>query len=130
MAIVREVFEATARRDETMLALYAEDAVWDASRVNGGLDQGVKRGREEIRRYFREWHDAFSDSEYELDELVDAGEAVVSVARHRGRGRTSGLALEREIAGVWTLVEGRIARVVWFWTRAEALAAADATAAG
>jgi ketosteroid isomerase-like protein len=43
----------------------------------------------------------------------------------RGRGRASGIEVEaRSGAAVWTMREGKIVRVVWFPTRAEALEAA------
>jgi ketosteroid isomerase-like protein len=55
-------------------------------------------------------------------ELIEAGEQVVSVSTVRARGRASGLDVEfSERFGVWTIRDGRITRVVWFPTRAEAL---------
>jgi ketosteroid isomerase-like protein len=57
--------------------------------------------------------------------LLLAGEHVVSVSTIRARGRASGLHVESsERFGVWTIRDGRVIRVVWFPTRAEALEAA------
>jgi len=49
---------------------------------------------------------------------------VISIATQRSRGRRSGLPLARMLAGVWTIHDGKIIRVVWFPTRPEALEAA------
>ena len=60
-----------------------------------------------------------------LEELVDGGDSVVSVVNTRARGRASGVEVGwTRNAGVWTIREGRVVRVVWFATREEALEAA------
>ena len=60
----------------------------------------------------------------EIQELIDAGDDVISVVTTRGRGRASGIDVEwRGNAGVWTIRGDKIAKVVWFSTRAEALKA-------
>jgi ketosteroid isomerase-like protein len=62
------------------------------------------------------------DIEDTCEELIDAGEAVVSVVTTRGRGRSSGAEVTSpSYAAVWTIREGRILRVVWLPSRAEAL---------
>ena len=57
-------------------------------------------------------------------EVVDAGEQVMSVVATRGRGLASGVEVEREHAGLWTVRAGTITRVEWFDSREEALQAA------
>jgi uncharacterized protein len=124
--VVRQVFEASARGDaDGVLALYDPDVEWDASRSQpgAGLITGVFRGHEGLRRFFREWRDAWDSDDYEYDELIDAGDAVVSIATQRSRGLASGLEVVRLLAGVWTIRDGRVIRVVWFPTREEALKA-------
>jgi ketosteroid isomerase-like protein len=67
------------------------------------------------------WQD-FHD---EIQELIDTGDHVVSVVTTRGRGRASGVDVEwRGNAGVWTIHDGRVIRVVWFPNREEAFEAA------
>jgi ketosteroid isomerase-like protein len=48
---------------------------------------------------------------------------VIAVVTRRARGRASGVEVERPFALVWTLRGGKVARVVWFLSRAEALEA-------
>jgi ketosteroid isomerase-like protein len=62
--------------------------------------------------------------EYDYDELIDAGERVISVVTRHGRGRASGAEVDWPLALVWTIRKGKVIRVVWFPTRAEALEAA------
>jgi ketosteroid isomerase-like protein len=125
--IVRRVYDAAARRDAaTVLSLYDPDVELDNSRFHavGFGGPGVYRGHEGLRRFFREWHDAWEEVEYDYDELIDAGEQVISVVTRRGRGRASGADVELRAALVWTIRGGKVVRVVWFRTRDEALEAA------
>ena len=123
--VVQKLFEAAARGDAgAVLALYDADVEWEAERTQPGLGFGATyRGHDGLRRFFREWRDAWDTDDYEYDELIDAGDAVVSVATQRGRGRVSGVPMSRPLAGVWTIRAGKVARVVWYPTREEALEA-------
>ena len=92
----------------------------------GGLTRrGILRGREQLQGFFREYHEAWDKLDDTYDELIDAGEHVISVATVRGRGRVSMVEMElSDQAGVWTIRDDKIVRVVWFPSRAEALEAA------
>jgi ketosteroid isomerase-like protein len=60
-----------------------------------------------------------------VEELIDAGERVISVKTTRGRGLASGAVVELHQCGIWTIRAGRIVRVEWLAaTREEALEAA------
>jgi ketosteroid isomerase-like protein len=125
--IVRRVYEAVARRDSaTVFSLYDPEVEWDMSNHPMGQmfeEGGYRYGHAELRAWFQDWYEAFEDFEHHCEELIDAGEQVVSVGTDTGRGRESGVQVERQLAGVWTIREGKIARVVWFPTRREALEA-------
>jgi ketosteroid isomerase-like protein len=127
LEIVRRVFEATARRDaETVIALYDPEVECDTSRAALGrlVSGGVFHGPDEIRTFLRAYNEAWQEIEYDIEELIDAGDQVVSVVTNRGRGRASGVDVELRMAGVWTIGDGRIVSVAFFTTRAEALEAA------
>jgi ketosteroid isomerase-like protein len=131
--IVREVYEASARRDrDAVLSLYDPDVEWDVSQHPMGkvFEQGTRRGHEGLVGWFRDWYEVFEDFEHSLDELIDLGELVVSVGTDRGRGRSSGVEVARTICGVWTVRDGKVVRVVWFPSREDALAAAKRGRAG
>ena len=126
--IVRRVYDAVSRGDtETVLAAYDPDVETEFSRspFAGVLKRSVYRGHEGLRSFFRErYQEAWADIEDTCEELIDAGENVISVVNTRGRGRASGAEVERTHYGVWTIQQGRIVRVVWLGTRTEALEAA------
>jgi ketosteroid isomerase-like protein len=126
--IVRRRNDAADRRDaEATLSAYDPDVELDASRlgVAGLAGRGrVYHGHEGLRIFFREWHEAWEQVEYRCEELIDAGEHVISLMTYRGRGRVSGAEVELPVAIVETFNEGKIARVVWFLTREDALQAA------
>ena len=124
--VVRRVYEAATRRDAaTVLALYDPEVELDASALGLTASGGtVFHGHEGLRTLFREWHEAWGPIRYDYEELVDAGDHVVSVVTRHARGRASGVDVERPFALLWTLEGGRVIRVVWFLDRADALGAA------
>jgi ketosteroid isomerase-like protein len=126
--VVRRIYDAASQRDAaTVLTLYDPEVELDGTRlqvVGLGGSGFVYHGHAGLRRFFREWHEAWESIEYDFDELIDAGEHVISVVTRRGRGRASGAEVELHVALVWTLREGKVVRVVWFPSRAEALEAA------
>jgi ketosteroid isomerase-like protein len=125
--IVRRIYDAVADGDtETVLALYDPDVQWDFSRspLKNVLGSAHYQGHDGLRRWWREWGDAWTNYEDDRDQLIDAGEHVLSVVRSRGRGRASGAEVEWTQYGVWTFRAGRVVRVAWFGDRAEALEAA------
>jgi len=87
------------------------------------MGQSGRHGHDGVRSYFRDLHEAWDDLDYDLEELIPAGEQVVSFITRRGRGRSSGIEVEMSYAIVWTLWEGRIIRLVWFPSQQEALKA-------
>ena len=127
--VVRRVYEAVAQHDfEAVLALYDPDFEFDGSRhpyagVMGDRAQTF-RGHERLQDWWREWLQAWQSYEDRLEELIDADEPVVSVAVARARGHTSGVNVEMfGNAGLWTVRDGKVVRVAWYATRADALAA-------
>lgn len=100
------------------LSAFADDVEWDA-RV-GGRFHGPERVAEAVRR----WTGAFADYEFEVRELIDAGDSVVMVLRQVGRGKCSGAAVEMTMGWLYTLRDGKIISVRMFADREEALAAA------
>jgi ketosteroid isomerase-like protein len=125
--VVRRVYNAAARRDTaTVLSLYDPGVEWDGSRsrwaeVLPGTAQF--QGHEELRRFFRLYYEIWESFEDDVQELIDAGDHVISVVTSRGRRRASGVDVEYTQHGVWTIRDGKVFRVVWFQTRDEALEA-------
>jgi ketosteroid isomerase-like protein len=124
--VVVGVYEAVARRDTAaVLALYDAEVEFDASRYPSvGLVGGdVYRGHEGLRNWFREWNESWEAYWDEVEELIDAGDHVISVVKRRGRGRVSGVEVEWQYVGLWTIRDAKVMRVAWFSSREEALEA-------
>ena len=125
--IVRQVYDAVARRDPAgVLALYDEEIEIDATRLPEArlVERGIIRGHDGLRRVTRSWDEAWASAEDRCEELIDAGEHVISVVARQGIGRASGLRVDTQRAGVWTVRDRKVVRTVWFPTKAEALQAA------
>jgi ketosteroid isomerase-like protein len=126
--IVRRIYAAATRRDAAaVFALYDPEVELDASRIgvsNRPSGADAYHGHDGLRDFFREWHEAWGEVEYDYEELIDAGEQVIAVVTRHARGRASGIEVVRPFTLLWTLRDGRVVRVVWFLTREEAFEAA------
>lgn len=126
--IVRRVWEAVAHDDpEAVLALYDDDVEYDFSRSpfqSAGISQPSYRGHDALRALFRERYEDWQQVVDHCQQLIEANDEVISVVTSRGRGRESGIEVERTHFGVWSLHGGKVTRVRWFGTLSEALAAA------
>jgi ketosteroid isomerase-like protein len=122
--LVRLGFEAIARGD---LALVAEFTESDVVMVQPPEvpDAKTYEGRGAIREAMEDWPTQWEDFRMDLVEIIDAGDdAVVTVTRHRGRGRESGIEMDFEVVYVIRLRQARLARLEMFFSREQALEAA------
>ena len=110
--IVRSLYAKTQRGDFSFLHrerelrdFYAPDFEWH-TRENLP-DAGVRRGYEGLARLRAEWAEAFDDLRVDVDELIDAGDRVVAVARICGCLPGSGHHVEVEETQVWKMRDGR-----------------------
>jgi ketosteroid isomerase-like protein len=122
--VVRAVVEAQQRRDwQAFRRLYDPEIEWeDVSGLWG--DWGTRRGFEEVRDAWVTWFEAFERVNFEIEDLVEAGDKVVAHIRVSGRGRESGLVIDQRLPSVWTVRGGRIVRVRAYRDDADALEAA------
>ena len=133
--IVRRMLEASDRRDgAAVFAFYDPEIEWEIPEQAPwehvhGVDalggRGVFRGHDAVRRWLREWVGAWEVTDYEHEQLIDAGDQVVHFLRQHVRGRASEIEFEvPPYAQVWTLRDGKIVRMKLYWNRQEALEAA------
>jgi ketosteroid isomerase-like protein len=128
--IVRAIYDAGARRDAVLpFEVYSEDIVWDISTARRGalFTRPVYYGHEGVREAWRELLTVFSESEFEVRELVDAGDRVLADLHERDVGRASGVPVEATHLAVWTFAEGKVVRMQIFDDREQALEAAGLT---
>jgi ketosteroid isomerase-like protein len=120
--LVPRVFEATNRRDwDTVLAGYSADTEWDDRnlRPEGAVHQGIAAMTAEMRSWFGTW----SNYGQEVEQVRDAGEHVVVVAREYGTGKGSGATMDQRVGIVITVRSGLIVRTKLYREPTEALEA-------
>jgi ketosteroid isomerase-like protein len=121
--VVRDVIEAQQRRDwQAFRTLYDPGIEW---RDDSGLwgDWGTRRGFQAVRDAWVTWFEAFDRVSFEIENVVTAGDDVVTSILISARGRVSGLVIEQRIPTVWTVQRGRVVRVRGYRDQAEALEA-------
>jgi SnoaL-like protein len=70
------------------------------------------RGIDGFIEAWREWSEAYESYKIEIGEIVGApGGRVLTLGRQRGTTRTGGVDVEEDAASVWTIRDGRVARV-------------------
>src|SRR4051812_13562647 len=111
--IVRRIYDAVARRDsDTPFEFYAEDILWDMSNMKRAafFTEPVVHGHEGVRQGWRETLAAFGEVDFEVMELLDAGDHVLAQLREQVVGRTSGAPVETVHTAVWELAGGKVTR--------------------
>jgi ketosteroid isomerase-like protein len=101
--VVRRMYDAAARRDsDAVLALYDPEVEVDMSHApcRDLVGKRFCHGHDGLRAFYREWNGAWETVESAVEELIDAGERVVSVETTRGRGVASGVAVELHQCGI------------------------------
>jgi ketosteroid isomerase-like protein len=84
----------------------------------------IYRGPDGMRSYMAQVYDAFEDYRPEVEEFLDAGDKVITLAIEHGRGRGSGATVEaRHTAHVWTMRANKAVRLDLYLDREEALQA-------
>ena len=99
-----------------------DDFVFDWSRSRSPL-RGVYRGADGIAGFLREQWTTFEEFIIEPGEFIDRGRHVVVPVTLRARGR-EGIAVSADNTHVYTVEDGRVARVVLYQETDEALEAA------
>jgi ketosteroid isomerase-like protein len=96
---------------------------WDISGypVAGFPQQGS--GRNEFVAHVSKYWSIWNDYSQDVAEMIEEGDEVIVVFQEHARLRNSDADLERELAAVWTIRDGRRVRFRAFGSREAALAA-------
>jgi ketosteroid isomerase-like protein len=123
--LVRNISDLWDRREYASAAEFVDPDV-EFARIGAefadlaGEWRGAPQMWAAIVEYFRAWDDLRQRTE----RFIDLGDRVLALATQIGRGRVSGLVVEREVAFLFTVRDGKIVRLVGYWDRAEAMRAA------
>ena len=123
--LVRQVFDSVNRGDVDGALGAASDGFEMDWSNSVGPAKGVYRGKEEVRRVWASYMDAFDSLEWNPEEFIAVDDFRLIVVNHnRARGRGSGAEVDAVGAQLWTLRGGKAQSVRLYQSKAEALEAA------
>ena len=120
---IRDAYAAFAEGDvESLRGFWHEDAIY----VNPpyAMEAGTREGRDAVEEIWNGIYSLFEFETVDVLEITEGAAGVLVVVRYRGRGRTSGAPVDVPMAHVVDIRDGRVARLAWYGTRAEAAEAA------
>jgi ketosteroid isomerase-like protein len=122
--IVRRHIEAWSAEEAALALSYLDPhIVLDLTRA--GAIEGAVYGPDGVSEHFRRYAGTFEDYRWEVQRLDDLGTgAILAVVTESGRGKGSGAAVNRPLAVLYTLVDGKIVRITMFPGEREAREAA------
>jgi ketosteroid isomerase-like protein len=118
--VVRGLLERFAVGEVAWEALDEEVAIHD----HDIPDAGEYRGHAGVLRWIEDWSSGLPAVNWDLQEMLDAGDVVVAVILLRAKGRGSSVEVERQDAIVYRLRRGKIVRFDYYNSRQQALEAA------
>jgi ketosteroid isomerase-like protein len=90
------------------LSYAAPDMVVDATRRV--FNPTTYRGRQGLSQFIDDMDEVWEEFSAEPSEFLDAGDRVIVTGRMAGKGKGSGVVVEDDFAGVWTVRDGMVVR--------------------
>jgi ketosteroid isomerase-like protein len=98
--LVQKGYEAWNKGDRGwVLEHMSEDVRWITPPDDP--DQGTYEGLPGVEQYWAAWRAAVGQLNFRIEEIIDAGQAVVVMARRQGRGEHSGLEISDRVIQVF-----------------------------
>jgi len=106
--IIREHYAASDRGDlDGMLAPFAPDVQW--TEAAGFPHAGTYIGPDAVAaNVFQRIQEDWDDYTVAIDEVLDAGDAVVGIGTYSGTYRRTGRFFAARVAHVWRLADGKV----------------------
>jgi len=112
--VVQELYRvALANHGDTIAHLVTPDIVWEIldGFPHGGIYAGIPaifgQFLPKLQADFHDWH-------AQPDEFVDAGDTIVALGHYSGTWKTNGVHIVAPFCHIWTLKNGKIARLRQF----------------
>jgi ketosteroid isomerase-like protein len=107
--VVKEAFAAWGRRDSASVRKLFDPEGEFRSAIAGGVEGGVYSGHDDIERSFADLDEAFDDWHTEDERCLDlGGDKVVVLYRVVGKGKGSGVPIDRAVGILFTLRNGKV----------------------
>lgn len=110
LEIVRHSGEMLARRDYDAFLASCDPEI-EFVLPDGGINTGIRRGRQALRGLLDDYLASFADVQFEAERFYDAGDSVIASMRMTALGRGSGIAVEFRSGFIFTLAEGKVTRI-------------------
>jgi len=110
--LIRQGWDAWLNGDlPGLFRTFDPEIVWDTSHFRD-WPESAYHGPEGVEQFLTEWLDVWDDYEVSIQQIRAApDDRVVSVLRHRGRGRESGVPMDIPMAQVATVRSGKVTRL-------------------
>ena len=120
VALIERTLGGARRNPPALWEILDDDVIWQVEMPD---HPPTYHGPEGVREFFRRWVGTFDEWDYEVPEVIDAGDSVVSHIHQWGRGKGSGVTVDQNFWQVWTIRDGKIVRAAVHSEKAEALEA-------
>jgi ketosteroid isomerase-like protein len=122
--IVRGHVEAYTHDVPRALSFLDPFVVLDGSRT-GLIESQAVFGHDAVAESVARYVGTFEDYSYVVERLTDLGSgAVLAAVTETGRGKGSGVPVRRSLAMLYSVIDGKIARITGFASEGQALEAA------
>lgn len=124
--LIQESYTAFSRGDISSVLDYLTDEIeWYGAGPTELPLAGTRRGRSEVREFFRDLNETQEILMFEPQEFIAEGDTVVVLLRYRARVKATGRIVETDLVHVFTLQNGKILRLRQFYDTAALLYAYD-----
>jgi uncharacterized protein len=123
VALLRRFYESFNQGDlDSVLELCTQDVeIYKDPEVVEMVAAFTPRGQERVAQYLRGWLESWSEYHARPQEFLQSGDEVAALTQLRARGKNSQFEIEGDMADVFTVRAGRIARFRLYIQRSDAL---------
>jgi ketosteroid isomerase-like protein len=117
--LVQQAMAAYFRDDQEALREFVTADVMVMTRPDQP-DARTTRGYEDFLQITRQWTEAWKDWSFDVLRISETGDFVIVDANQTGEGASSGVPIEAGVTFVYTIADGKIARLQMFASEGEA----------
>lgn len=120
--LIQESYAAFGRGDiPAVLDYLTDDIEWYGAGPKELPLAGIWRGRDEVREFFKNLNETQEILTFEPQDFIAEGDTVVVLLRYRTRVKATGRIVETDLVHVFTVRNGKVARLRQFYDTAAAL---------